>query len=403
MKFAAFRKEAIRAFLMACVDYCATNPTGVTMNTTMQKTEKILLANRRARRIRLLAFTLAGSLALTSGVVLADGQEIDYPPMSGVTETPEPTDAGAAPAIGGMGGAGTGAAPTDTEPGGEDVTMGAAGTSDTDTGAWTGQADTGVAGTEGTGRSADMGGRGSGVGRPATTGTRNDTGLGGTGTGATAPAERTTGNASGTTAGTRAEESIEATRLIGEAVRVVQRMEGDPELKELMQRAEGVFIAPDYGRAGLIIGGKGGAGVLVPKRDGAWKDPVFYNIGGINIGAQAGVATGPIAMLMMNNEALNRFRQVNNFALDADAALSIVNYSTRAQGFAGKGDVIVWSDTKGAYAGANVGLTGIRFDADRTSAFYNRKVTPQEVLDGKMTTPQANTAQMQQFRKALGS
>jgi len=246
----------------------------------------------------------------------------------------------------------------------------------------------------GSGPGADMGGAGTGAGMggagtgaDATTGT----GMGGVGTGAPTGAT-----------GTITEHAVDATRLIGEATQVIRTMESDPEVKALLQRAVGVFVVPDYGRGGLIVGGKGGEGVLVAKRAGNWELPTFYNIGGLNIGAQAGVAVGQIAMLLMNENALKRFSQVNNFSLESDAALTIVNYSTRAQGFTGKGDIIVWSDTKGAYAGANVGVLGIRFDADKNRAYYNQAVTPEAIMSGKVRAPKTASGQMKEMHKALG-
>lgn len=88
-----------------------------------------------------------------------------------------------------------------------------------------------------------------------------------------------------------------------------------------MQQAKGVFIVPTYGRVALGVGGSGGAGVLLVKRDdGTWSDPAFYNIGGISVGVQAGAEGGPIAMVLNNEKGVSRFMQKNNFSLSADAA-----------------------------------------------------------------------------------
>lgn len=326
------------------------------MKISMEETAQKAMTVRHARSMRRLACTLAGSLALTSGVVMADGMEEATPVPRDTTsmDTPRNGTAGA-----GMGGAGSGT--TDPSVGG-----------------------TGAGGTEPSG--AGMGGTGTGTTDPS------GAGMGGGGTGAAAGA-----------AGMSAEHAVDATRLIGEATQVLRKMQTDPEVRALLQRAVAVFVVPDYGRAGLIVGGKGGAGVLVAKRAGNWESPIFYNIGGINIGAQAGVAVGPVAMLLMNDNALKRFRQVNNFSLEADAALAIVNYSTRAQGFTGKGDVIVWSDTKGAYAGANVGVLGIRFDRDKNRAYYNNQtVSPEAIMSGKVKGPTTGTAQIKELHKSLG-
>ena len=94
----------------------------------------------------------------------------------------------------------------------------------------------------------------------------------------------------------------------------MKTMESDPKMRKVLESAKGVFIVPAYGRAALGVGAQGGAGVLlVRKSDDLWSDPVFFNIGGINVGAQAGAEVGPIAFALNNEKAVQRFREKNNF------------------------------------------------------------------------------------------
>lgn len=212
--------------------------------------------------------------------------------------------------------------------------------------------------------------------------------MSGGGNGSTA--NNTSGNNPAGTGTTRSGDDLaDATDQVNEAAKVVQQMKSDPQVNKLMQQAKAIFIVPDYGRAGLVIGGQGGEGVLVARNRGKWSGPVFYHLGGVSIGAQAGAAAGSIAMLLMNDKAVNSFRQNNNFSLNVDAGLSIINYSARAQGSAGNGDVIVWSGTEGAYAGATVGVTDIHPDDADNRAFYRKSVSAQDIISGKVSSPQA--------------
>lgn len=190
-------------------------------------------------------------------------------------------------------------------------------------------------------------------------------------------------------AATRAErdELADATAHINKAEQVVRRMTAQPEIKQMMQRARGIYVVPDYGRAAAVVGGQGGAGVLMVKHDGKWLGPAFYNLGSISIGAQAGITAGSIALLLMNDKAVRSFGASNNFSLDANAGITIVNYSAKAQGSAGKGDVVLWSDTEGAFAGAAIAASDIVFDKDETAALYKRSVAPGDVLAGKLPPP----------------
>lgn len=187
--------------------------------------------------------------------------------------------------------------------------------------------------------------------------------------------------------GERADEHADAVKHLKEAQKVVKQMEADPKLKSLMQRAKGIYVVPDYGRAAAVVGGQGGAGVLLVRHGGKWVGPSFYNMGSVSVGLQAGASAGSIAMLLMNDKAVHSFAQNNNFSLDADAGISIVKYSARAQESVGKGDIVMWSDTEGAFAGASIAISDIHFDQDETAALYNRSVTARDIISGGLGTP----------------
>ncbi|HVK93570.1 MAG TPA: lipid-binding SYLF domain-containing protein [Noviherbaspirillum sp.] len=184
-----------------------------------------------------------------------------------------------------------------------------------------------------------------------------------------------------------------ATKHVNDAVAVVRRMEAEPGMNNLLQQAKGVFIVPTYGRAALGVGASGGAGVLLAKQDdGTWSDPAFYNLGGINIGAQIGAEGGQIAMILNNDKAVNSFMQKNNFSLNADAGLTVVDWTRVAQGSAGTGDVVAWSGTKGLFGNvASIGVNDIRFNQNQTNAYYGQTVAVNDVISGKVKNPQANT------------
>lgn len=177
----------------------------------------------------------------------------------------------------------------------------------------------------------------------------------------------------------------DAQKQVTEATRVVGQMKRDPHVAELLQRARGVFIVPDYAKAGVVVGGRGGGGVVLVKRGGKWSNPAFFNFGSVSVGPQAGVAAGSMAMLLMSDKAVDMFEnQANNFSLNANADFTIVNYSATAQGNYGKGDVIVWSDTEGAFAGANIAVSDINRDEDENHAYYGKQVSAKQILTGEV-------------------
>ncbi|QGZ37960.1 lipid-binding SYLF domain-containing protein [Pseudoduganella flava] len=182
-----------------------------------------------------------------------------------------------------------------------------------------------------------------------------------------------------------------ASRHVTDAVAVARKLEGEERMRTLLHDAKGVFIIPKYGRAALGVGGSGGAGVLLVHRpDGAWSDPVFYNTGGLSIGLQAGVQGGALALVLNNEKAVNEFLKKNNFSLNAKAGLTVVNWSKMAQGSAGAGDVLAWSDTKGLFGDVlTLEVNDIRFNQQLTNAYYGRTLSASDVVAGKTSNPQA--------------
>jgi lipid-binding SYLF domain-containing protein len=189
-------------------------------------------------------------------------------------------------------------------------------------------------------------------------------------------------------------ELADTTDLVTQAVQVVQAMKADPRMLDTMQRAKGIFIVPNYGRGAILVGGQGGEGLVVVREDGQWSSPLFYNIGGISLGLQAGAEGGSVAMLLMSDAAVDAFKSQNNFSLNAGAGLTVINYSARAEAHT-KGDIVVWSSTKGAYAGASLSVTDVNWDDEANRAYYGSpQVSAQSVLDGRIKSDRAQQLEM---------
>jgi lipid-binding SYLF domain-containing protein len=201
------------------------------------------------------------------------------------------------------------------------------------------------------------------------------------------------------------DEARGAAQDVAQATNVVRRMQQDPALRNLLRQARGVFVVPKYGRAALGVGGRGGVGVLLVNHDGAWSDPAFYNFGGVSVGLQAGVEGGSFVLVLNNDKAVNRFTQNNNWSLNAGAGLTIVNWSAKAQGSTGKGDVTLWSDTKGLFGSAAVSVTDIKYDADQTAAYYGQQnvAARDVVIDDKVSNSQADALKQTLASAASGA
>ncbi len=201
----------------------------------------------------------------------------------------------------------------------------------------------------------------------------------------------------GNTAGTSSSQSAsvdtnhksEVQSLLKSATAEVKTMNQNPQLKQLLEKAKGVYLVPEFGRGALIVGGRGGAGVVLAKNNGKWSDPAFYDFGGISVGPQAGASGGKVAYLLMTDHAVNAFKSGNKISLNAGAGLTVVDFSHNGQASWGKGDIIMWTDNSGLYAGANVSATDLNWADNNNQSYYGRKVQPDQVLAGNVNTPDA--------------
>lgn len=77
--------------------------------------------------------------------------------------------------------------------------------------------------------------------------------------------------------------------------------------------------SPDYAKGAFGLGGDGGAGVLLARRDRGWRPPAFFNVGGISIGAQAGFEAGDLVMVLTSDrpgQLRERCARIGTFLAD---------------------------------------------------------------------------------------
>lgn len=191
----------------------------------------------------------------------------------------------------------------------------------------------------------------------------------------------------------RADVQTEAGETVQEAAAVAERLRADPDIAGLLEQSQGVFIVPDLVRGAFIVGASGGDGVLMARQNGDWSPPAFYSLGSISIGAQGGGDMGAVAMILMSDEAMQRFREDDNFSISADAGLTIVDYSASAQAELQESDVVVWSDRQGAFVGASITASDIGIDEEANQAYYDQNASPQTILSGDVQRQQGDALQ----------
>ncbi len=187
-------------------------------------------------------------------------------------------------------------------------------------------------------------------------------------------------------------DSRSAQQLVNDAAQTVQKIKSDSRFDNLLKQAKGVYIMPDLVKGAFVVGGEGAQGVLLKhESDGSWSNPAFLTIGSISLGAQAGGKAGPAAMILMTDKALSDFTQSTNFSINASAGLTIVNYSAQGQASVGKGDIVLWSDQSGAFAGADLSGASISQNTSEDHTYYGKSVNTDQILEGNASNAKAET------------
>jgi lipid-binding SYLF domain-containing protein len=184
-------------------------------------------------------------------------------------------------------------------------------------------------------------------------------------------------------------EASDATTHLSRAIAVLHQMERNRDVAARLAQSKGVFVVPDSVRVAVGVGARGGAGVLLVRRADGWSTPAFYNMAGLTLGPQLGAEGGGMAFILNDQKALNGFMQDNKFSLNADAGLTVVDWSKKGEGSLGWGDITAWADTEGLFGGATIAITDIRFDAAETAAYYRKPVTARDVVAGRVNNPRA--------------
>ena len=109
------------------------------------------------------------------------------------------------------------------------------------------------------------------------------------------------------------------------AVRVLNEIQRIPENgipDKLLDEGKAIIVIPDTLKAGLVIGGRRGHGLMSVKNpDGSWSQPVFVKLTGGSIGFQAGVQSSDVVLVFRNDRSLDSI--VNGkVTLGADAGVA---------------------------------------------------------------------------------
>lgn len=189
---------------------------------------------------------------------------------------------------------------------------------------------------------------------------------------------------------TPAHAGIEEIRRAEDALRVLDEMNAAPDQRiprSLLARAEAVAVIPDVVKAGLLIGGRHGKGMLAVRGDdGTWSNPSYIRLSGGSVGLQAGVQTSDLILVFRTRrgvESLNR----GKFTLGADAAVAagpVGRFAQAATDAGLKAEIYAYSRARGLFAGIALDGAVLGIDSDANAAVFGDNVSPREIFEGRL-------------------
>jgi lipid-binding SYLF domain-containing protein len=197
---------------------------------------------------------------------------------------------------------------------------------------------------------------------------------------------------------------VDQQKLVNAAQASVERLRTDPNYDShwgpLLQSARAVLIVPNLVKAGFILGGEYGMGVMLLRRaDGNWSSPAFYTVTAGSFGIQAGFQDAEVMFAVMSERALQAIMANSlKFGADLGLAIMVLGGGMEAATTTNFGaDIYAFSRAVGLFGGGSLEGAVIKPRSTWNAAYYGRTLTPEDILHGETISPQADA-----LRQTLG-
>jgi len=160
--------------------------------------------------------------------------------------------------------------------------------------------------------------------------------------------------------------------------------------RAILEKADGIAIFPDTLKAGFVIGGQRGRGILIAKERGGWSSPAFLTLTGGSFGAQIGGQAIDIVLVIVNRRGLENLVR-NQFKIGADASVAAGPVGREAEASTDiqmRAQILSYSRARGLFAGVTLKGTVIKEDRQANGRFYGTPFRTREIVfDRKAGAP----------------
>ncbi|MCB2182969.1 MAG: lipid-binding SYLF domain-containing protein [Desulfobulbaceae bacterium] len=174
-----------------------------------------------------------------------------------------------------------------------------------------------------------------------------------------------------------AEQGKISVNKISEATKVLQEIIAIPEQAippSLLSRAHAVVVVPNLLKAGFIVGGRYGTGVMsVRDKDGVWHYPVIVTLTGGSIGWQIGAQSTDIILVFKNLKSVDALSK-GQFTLGGNASVAAGPVGRHAEAGTDaklESEIYSYSRSRGLFAGIALEGAALQIDHDSTWSIYS--------------------------------
>jgi lipid-binding SYLF domain-containing protein len=173
----------------------------------------------------------------------------------------------------------------------------------------------------------------------------------------------------------------------------------------VLKDAKCIAIIPGEKKFAFIFGGNYGRGVATCRHGASWSAPMFVAIDGGSVGYQIGGSSTDLIMVFMNDHALQNLMS-DKFKLGGDASVAAGPVGRQAAAdtdISLRAEILAYSRSRGVFAGISLDGAVVQTDQSGDHAMYGDEVTHRQILDGKITPPDAARPLLREIRRAVAN
>ena len=174
-------------------------------------------------------------------------------------------------------------------------------------------------------------------------------------------------------------------KIIADSIGVIKEMTAKkdaPDVAAMLKDAKAVAIVPSLFKAGFLLGGEYGEGLILRHEDGKWFGPGFYNISGGSFGLQIGAQSIALVLVITNDNGVKAFLK-SKTKLGGDIAVAAGPVGRRMEGATdgkGKADIYSYSISRGLFAGLSLEGSIVGISVKRDEQYWKKSIKAVDAL-----------------------